>query len=108
MSRTYTENTKGVFLGVIWLDEAVTILGVPVLLAAALMRSRPFMRDGASGWAAGLNRGPPHGLVRSTADVRRKLEAGDFSKSVFATLGLVIVIGREADWSLQSGQLPTG
>ena len=78
------ENTTGVFLALIWLAEAATLVGAALLVGRGMLGSQPFC-DACDRWCDGPV------AVRTTAApadpsaVRPKLEAGDFAYP--ATLG---------------------
>lgn len=83
MSSADTEPVRGPFLTVIWISEALGIVGFAAVVAVGRAKRLPFC-EGCERWC-----GPP-ALVRTTglagrAELKRELEAGNFS--VLNTLG---------------------
>lgn len=81
---SHPSNTSGVFLWVIWAVEAVTILGVPLLVGRSMLAGKPFC-DACDRWCDGPVTVRTTAVPAEAADVRRRLEAGDFAYP--ATLG---------------------
>lgn len=76
-SSTPVQTTKGTFLTLIWIAEALTLIGLPLGVGRSMLKNKPFC-DTCDAWCTGPR------TVRVTDPVdpkllRERLEAGDFA-----------------------------
>ena len=76
--------TSGVMLWVIWAIEGLVMLGTPLLVVVGMLGSAPFC-DACDRWCDGPTTVLSTGLPADQAEVKRRLDAGDFAYP--ATLG---------------------